>query len=44
MNTDQKFNIQINGRKRHYPTLEAAKKVAQEIFAKTGVVVGIEKS
>lgn len=37
-----KFKIYINGRYRYFDSLDAAKKVAKEIFDKTGDIVGIE--
>ncbi len=39
-----KITIYRNGKTRvvRYATLDAAKQVAQEIFAATGIVVGIE--
>lgn len=36
-----KFKIYIDGRYRYFDSLDAAKKAAQEIFAKTGIVVAI---
>lgn len=38
----EKFQIYVNGRYRYFDSLEAAKKVADEIFDKTGNIVGIE--
>lgn len=37
------YKITVNGKAHIYATLELAKKVAEEIFAETGVIVGIEK-
>lgn len=36
------FKITVNGRAHYYATLDAARAVANEIFAKTGIIVGIE--
>lgn len=36
------FEIVIAGQMARYATLEAAKAAAEEIFQKTGIVVGIE--
>lgn len=38
------FCITIRAKTYRFATLDAAKTVAQEIFAKTGVVVGIVKA
>jgi len=37
------FTITVNGKTHIYRTLTAAKVVADAIFAKTGVLVGIER-
>lgn len=36
------YNIEVRGRKRHYATFEDARAVAERIFERTGVIVGIE--
>lgn len=38
----RKFKITVNGKPRYFPSLESAKAVANEIFDKTGIIVGIE--
>ena len=37
------YRIMNNGRPHYYETLEAAIKVANEIWAATGIFVGIDK-
>lgn len=39
-----KCKITYHGKVAVYDTLEAAKKVAEEIFQATGIIVGIEKA
>lgn len=37
-----RYVIQVKAKRYHFETLELARKAASEIFAKTGIVVGIE--
>ena len=37
------YKIMVNGRTVVYETLELAMNVASEVFARTGIVVGIEQ-
>jgi hypothetical protein len=36
------YNIEVHGRKHHYASFEDARTVADRIFVRTGVLVGIE--
>jgi len=36
------FKITVNGKAHYYETLQAALAVASDIFAATGIIVGIE--
>jgi hypothetical protein len=37
------FNVQVNGRKRWFATLNDAKRYCKRVFILTGVILGIEK-
>lgn len=37
-----KFKVTVNGRKRYFPTMEAASSMTQRHYEKTGVILGIE--
>lgn len=37
-----RFKVTIKGRKRYFATLESARVFCAEVFAQTGIVLGIE--
>lgn len=38
-----RYRIQVHGRFHYYATLEAAKEVCERVFARLGIVLGIEE-